>query len=100
MQFLDAFYMDKGNIGEFAKGKISELIDCIDNIQTRDSEKMRELCYLAGSVGDSMARRELLNKVFTKNSQNASFMEQWEQSSDEERRKILEYMKNLRHTED
>lgn len=100
MQFLDAFYMDKGNIGEFAKGKISELIDCIDNIQTRDSEKMRELCYLAGSVGDSMARRELLNKVFTKNSRNASFMEQWEQSSDEERRKILEYMKNLRHTED
>lgn len=99
MQFLDVFYMDEGNIGEFAKEKIGNLISRIDRFQTNDSEERRELLYLAGSVGDPVARRELQNRIMKKNPLHVSFMEEWERSSDEERRKVLEYMRKQHNTE-
>lgn len=99
MQFLDVFYMDKGNIGEFAKEKIGNLISRIDRFQTNDSEERRELLYLAGSVGDPVARKELQNRIMKKNPLHVSFMEEWERSSDEERRKVLEYMRKQHNTE-
>lgn len=99
MQFLDVFYMDKGNIGEFAKEKIGELISRIDRFQTNDSEERRKLLFLAGSVGDPVARRELQNRILKKNPLHVSFMEEWERSSDEERRKVLDYMRKQHNTE-
>ena len=106
MQFLDVFYMDKGNIGEFAKEKIGNLISRIDRFQTNDSEERRELLYLAGSVGDPVGQKRAAEQDYEENPLCMSpLWRKWERSSDEERRKVLEYMRNnitrkLRGTDD
>lgn len=95
MQFLDAFYMDNGNIGAFSKEKIRALIKEIEQVQDTNLEKRKELMYLVDSIGEDMVRKKLLNDILRKESGYDLFMKIWENSSVEERNQIISYLENL-----
>lgn len=95
MQFLDAFYMDKGNIGSFSQDKIRTLIEHIGENQDYDSEKWKELYFLVDSIGEDIVRKKLLNDIYRKESGYDLLTKQWENSNDEKRRQIIRYIEHL-----
>lgn len=100
MQFLDSFYMDEGNIGDFAKEKIKKLIEDIDKLEGGNIEEERKLRYLIDSIGELMVRKKLHQDINRKNPEYVSFIEQWEKCSDEVHRNILDYMEQQNHTKE
>lgn len=99
MQFLDSFYMDKGNIGAFSKQKIHELIENIKDLKEDEYEKRQTLEYLIDSIGEELVRKKLHKDISMKTLEYKDLLEQWEGCSEEERGKILQYIKELKGNE-
>lgn len=92
MQFLDSFYMDDGNIGEFSKSKIKTIIKAIKNYETFEEE---QLLYLIDSIGEEMVRKKLHQDMRKKRPMVEEFVEQWLKYDDKQKEKILQILKEL-----
>lgn len=68
--YNDQFFLDKGSMGEFAKGKIQEIIDKINGIKLKTNQQyMDELLHLINKFGDEMIQKRLLELIHKKQSQ-------------------------------
>ena len=64
----DSFFMDDGLMGEFAKNKIQEIMDFINNIKTIEeiSTKEEQIKQVIESIGEPFLKRKLLDMYYTK----------------------------------
>lgn len=94
MQFLDSFFMDAGNIGEFSKEKIQALIQEIRDVkedkELKDEERQR-LLYMVDSIGENLVRKKLKQDLLGSRSEREVFVEQLKKCSNEQWEEIKRY---------
>lgn len=94
--FYDSFFMEKGSIGEFAKGKVNELINWLNGKEAKIDEK--EALYLIDSIGDHNAVTQLKQMYEEKKSKQLradAFRMKLENLSPEEQRVLIEYLQEM-----
>lgn len=94
--FYDSFFMEKGSIGEFAKGKVNELINWLSDKESKIDEK--EALYLIDSIGDHHAvtqLKQMYEKKKSKQLRAEAFRMKLENLSPEEQKILTEYIQKM-----
>lgn len=60
--YYDSFFMDKGSIGNIARGKIQKVINCVEKGEKPDFSK-EELYYIIENIGEPFLRDKLKRDI-------------------------------------
>jgi len=93
----DSFFMD-GLMGEFAKNKIQEIMDFLNNIKTIEeiSTKEEQIKQVIESIGEPFLRRKLLDMYYSHPKyQDESLKEARKKELEAQKRQIEEELKRL-----
>ena len=92
----DSFFMKDGLMGEFAKNKIQEIMDYLNNIKTIEeiSTKEEQVKQVIESIGEPFLRRKLLDMYYTKY-KDESLKEARKKELEAQKRQIEEELKRL-----
>lgn len=103
MLFYDSFFMNDGDIGEFSKRKINEVIKLVSknkkNECSNDNEyiSQSQAKYIIENIGEEIVRGKLRNDFKIKYNEEASFEERIKTLNSEEKQKIIRYIKQIRN---
>jgi predicted ATPase len=108
MLFYDSFFMDEGNIGEFAKSKISQVIRQITDSEPKpdysdnhnDYMTDRQICYIINNIGEDTVRRKLLSDYKNKFDTHFDFIKQISDLDEGKQRLVIEYINKLQNNGD
>ena len=99
--FYDSFFMEKGSIGEFAKGKVNELINWLNDKESKIGEE--EALYLIDSIGDHNAATQLKQMYEEKKYKRLradAFRNKLENLLPEEQKVLKEYIQRMEQRDD
>ena len=92
----DSFFMEDGLMGEFAKNKIQEIMDFLNNIKTIEkiSTKEEHIKQVIESIGEPFLKQKLLDMYYTKY-KDESLKEARKKELEAQKRQIEEELKRL-----
>ncbi len=101
MLFYDSFFMNDGDIGEFSKRKIKEVIELVSNNKKNESNNIsisdKQAKYIIENIGEEIVRRKLINDYKRKYNYEDSFEEKIRTLNSQEKQRIIQYIKQMRN---
>lgn len=88
--YYDAFFMEKGQIGEFAKERITEAITYVQNTEERQNADLPKVKYTIAHIGDKFMKRKLVMELMMKDEKMRSIINNYLSSQQEIEREVSE----------